>query len=124
MALDKPYLDIPGTTVFDADMSRLGFHLNQFCMSLMNADNREAFKADERGYLDRYPIDLVDDRATQSGASSVEGRAIDLQSDHSTKKPVATRGAAAELAAASVWVASWSCMLPVILDRMPPPGCR
>ena len=74
MALDKPYLDIPGTTVFDADMSRLGFHLNQFCMSLMNADNREAFKADERGYLDRYPIDLVDDRATQSGASSVEGR--------------------------------------------------
>ncbi len=56
MALDKPYLDIPGTTVFDADMSRLGFHLNQFCMSLMKADNREAFKADERGYLDRYPM--------------------------------------------------------------------
>jgi protocatechuate 4,5-dioxygenase alpha chain len=56
MALDKPYMDIPGTTIFDADMSRIGFHLNQFCMSLMKAENRDAFKADERGYLDRYPM--------------------------------------------------------------------
>ncbi len=56
MALDKPYLDIPGTTIFDADMSRKGFHLNQFCMSLMKAENREAFKADERAFLDRYPM--------------------------------------------------------------------
>ena len=37
MALDKPYQDIPGTTIFDADMARKGFHLNQFCMSLMKA---------------------------------------------------------------------------------------
>jgi protocatechuate 4,5-dioxygenase alpha subunit len=35
MALDKPYKDIPGTTIFDAEQSRLGYHLNQFCMSLM-----------------------------------------------------------------------------------------
>ena len=27
--------DIPGTTVFTAARSRAGFHLNQFCMSLM-----------------------------------------------------------------------------------------
>ena len=27
--------DIPGTTVFTAQRSRQGFHLNQFCMSLM-----------------------------------------------------------------------------------------
>ena len=27
-----------------------------FCMSLMKAENREAFKADERGYLDRWPM--------------------------------------------------------------------
>jgi protocatechuate 4,5-dioxygenase alpha chain len=53
---DKPYHDIPGTTLFDAEQSRLGFHLNQFCMSLMKADNREAFKADERAYLDRWPM--------------------------------------------------------------------
>jgi protocatechuate 4,5-dioxygenase alpha chain len=53
---EKPYHDIPGTTLFDAEQSRLGFHLNQFCMSLMKAANREAFKADERGYLDRYKM--------------------------------------------------------------------
>ncbi|MFC3077651.1 protocatechuate 4,5-dioxygenase subunit alpha [Phenylobacterium terrae] len=53
---DKPYHDIPGTVLFDAEQSRKGFHLNQFCMSLMKAENREAFKADERAYLDRWPM--------------------------------------------------------------------
>lgn len=52
----KPYADIPGTTVFDADMARIGYHLNQFCMSLMKAENRERFKADERAYLDEWPM--------------------------------------------------------------------
>ena len=56
MALEKPYQDIPGTTIFDADQSRLGYHLNQFCMSLMKADNRARFKADERAYLDEWPM--------------------------------------------------------------------
>jgi len=53
---EKPYHDIPGTTLFDAEQSRLGYHLNMFCMSLMKAANREAFKADERAYLDRYKM--------------------------------------------------------------------
>jgi 2-pyrone-4,6-dicarboxylate lactonase len=52
----KSYADIPGTTVFDADMSRRGYHLNMFCMSLMKAANRERFKADERAYLDEWPM--------------------------------------------------------------------
>ena len=56
MALDKPYKDIPGTTIFDADQSRLGYHLNQFCMSLMKPENRARFKADERAYLDEWPM--------------------------------------------------------------------
>ena len=56
MALDKPYKDIPGTTIFDADMSRLGYHLNQFCMSLMKPENRARFQADERAYLDEWPM--------------------------------------------------------------------
>jgi protocatechuate 4,5-dioxygenase alpha chain len=51
---ENPFQDIPGTTLFDSTQSRAGFHLNQFCMSLMKAANREAFKADERAYLDRY----------------------------------------------------------------------
>ena len=56
MALDKPYGDIPGTVVFDSDMARLGFHANQFCMSLMKAENRTRFLADERAYLDEWPM--------------------------------------------------------------------
>ena len=56
MALDKPYKNIPGTTIFDADQSRKGYHLNQFCMSLMKAENRARFKANERAYLDEWPM--------------------------------------------------------------------
>ena len=56
MALEKPYLDVPGTTIFDAEQSRKGYHLNQFCMSLMKAENRTRFKAGERAYLDQWPM--------------------------------------------------------------------
>ena len=56
MSLDKPYGDIPGTVVFDAEMARRGYHLNQFCMSLMKAANRERFRADERAYLGEWPM--------------------------------------------------------------------
>jgi protocatechuate 4,5-dioxygenase alpha chain len=50
------YDDIPGTFVFDADRSRQGYHLNMFCMSLMKEENRKAFKANEAGYLDKFPL--------------------------------------------------------------------
>ena len=56
MPLDKPYAGIPGTTIFDADQSRKGYWLNQFCMSLMKPDNRERFKQDERAYLDEWAM--------------------------------------------------------------------
>lgn len=56
MALDKPYLDIPGTTVFDMEQSRKGYGLNQFCMSLMKSENRIRFKHDERAYLDEWAM--------------------------------------------------------------------
>jgi len=52
----KTYADIPGTTVFDAEQSRKGYHLNMFCMSLMKPANRERFKSDERAYLDEWPM--------------------------------------------------------------------
>ena len=48
--------DIPGTRVFTAARSRKGYPLNQFCMSLMKAENRARFKADERAYLDEWPM--------------------------------------------------------------------
>ena len=56
MSLEKPYLDVPGTTLFDAEQSRIGYHLNQFCMSLMTAANRERFKANQRVYVDEWPM--------------------------------------------------------------------
>lgn len=48
--------DIPGTRVFTAARARQGYHLNQFAMSLMDADSRARFKADERAYLDEWAI--------------------------------------------------------------------
>jgi protocatechuate 4,5-dioxygenase alpha chain len=53
---NEAFKDIPGTVVFDATQSRLGFHLNQFCMSLMKAANRDEFKADEAAYLKKFPM--------------------------------------------------------------------
>jgi protocatechuate 4,5-dioxygenase alpha chain len=50
------FKDIPGTVVFDATQSRLGYQLNMFCMSLMKVENRAAFKADERAFLQTFPM--------------------------------------------------------------------
>src|SRR5215831_8551968 len=55
-AKEKEYDDIPGTFVFDADRSRRGYYLNMFCMSLMKAENRKAFKENEAAYLDRFAL--------------------------------------------------------------------
>ena len=54
--IHKDYEDIPGTYVFDADRSREGYHLNMFCISLRMQKNRDAFKADAEGYLDRFAM--------------------------------------------------------------------
>lgn len=56
MALEKPYKDVPGTTIFDAEQSRKGYWLNQFCVSLMKPENRARFKANERACLDEWPM--------------------------------------------------------------------
>jgi protocatechuate 4,5-dioxygenase alpha chain len=52
----EAFEDVPGTTLFNAQRSRQGYHLNMFCMSLMKAENREAFKKDERAYLAKFPM--------------------------------------------------------------------
>ena len=56
MTAKEAYEDIPGTWVFDAQRARKGFHLNQFLYSLMKAENRQRFLADERTYLDEWPM--------------------------------------------------------------------
>jgi protocatechuate 4,5-dioxygenase alpha chain len=52
----REYDDIPGTYVFDGRRARMGYALNKFCMSLNHAENREAFRADPEGYLDRFAL--------------------------------------------------------------------
>lgn len=56
MADNAALEDIPGTTVFTAQRSREGFPLNQFCKSLQVAENRARFHADERAFLDEFPM--------------------------------------------------------------------
>ena len=51
---------ITNTMVFDGRMSRQGYRLNKFSMSLADAANRETFKADEEAFM------------TQSGLSDAE----------------------------------------------------
>ncbi|MFM9971912.1 MAG: protocatechuate 4,5-dioxygenase subunit alpha [Burkholderiales bacterium] len=55
-AYNDAFEDIPGTTVFDMRQARRGYHLNMFCMSLMNAENRAAFKLDQKAYLEKFPL--------------------------------------------------------------------
>lgn len=66
---------IPGTTVFNARRSREAYHLHKFCMSLMEAPNREAFKQDERAYLDRF---LMSEEQKQAVLDRDFNRLIDL----------------------------------------------
>ena len=47
----NPFDDVPGTTLFDAQRSRQGYHLNMFCISLMKRENRTLFRQDEVAYL-------------------------------------------------------------------------
>jgi protocatechuate 4,5-dioxygenase, alpha chain len=52
----NPFDDVPGTTLFDAQRSRQGYHLNMFCMSLMKPENRTLFKQDEAAYLRNWAM--------------------------------------------------------------------
>lgn len=48
--------DIPGTRVFTTERARQGYHLNQFCMTLMKSENRKQWLADEESYLANWKI--------------------------------------------------------------------
>ena len=58
---------LPGTTVFTGPRSAQGYKINKLAMSLTDPANRDAFKADERGYMKRFGLsqtemDLIADR--------------------------------------------------------------
>ncbi|ODU71070.1 MAG: protocatechuate 4,5-dioxygenase subunit alpha [Novosphingobium sp. SCN 66-18] len=67
--------DIPGTRVYTATRARRGYWINQFAMSLMKADNRERFKADEKAYLDEWNIS---DEAKEALLARDYNRLLDL----------------------------------------------
>ena len=68
MAKTEAYEDIPGTWVFDAQRARKGYHLNQFLYSLMSADNRKEFLADEHKYLLKFPMTEAQRQAVMNRA--------------------------------------------------------
>ena len=53
---EKDYEDIPGTFVFDADRSRQGYWLNQFCISLRTAEARKAMKDDPEAHMAKFAM--------------------------------------------------------------------
>jgi protocatechuate 4,5-dioxygenase alpha chain len=66
MAIQNEFADIPGTTVFDADLSRKGYRLNNFFFSLMKDENRKEFKADEDAYLRKFSVSEEQCRAVRA----------------------------------------------------------
>jgi len=52
----EQFKDIPGTTIFTVEMTRVGYHLNQFCMSLLKPENRVRFLDGESAYLDEWAM--------------------------------------------------------------------
>jgi len=67
--------DIPGTRVYTAQRARKGYWMNQFAMSLMKAENRERWKADEKAYLQDWPMS---DEQRQSILDRDYNRMLDL----------------------------------------------
>lgn len=53
---EKEYEDVPGTFVFDADRSRIGYWLNQFCISLRLEKNREALRDNPEEYMAKFAM--------------------------------------------------------------------
>lgn len=58
---------IPGTTIFDGDLARIGYALNRMCFSFNAADNREAFRRDPEAYMARYRLTDAQKDAVRSG---------------------------------------------------------
>lgn len=63
--MTKDYDDIPGTYVFDADRSRVGYHLNMFCISLRQAKNRDLMRDDPEAYMATFDMDDAQKQAVR-----------------------------------------------------------
>jgi protocatechuate 4,5-dioxygenase alpha chain len=123
----SPYLtefeDIPGTYVFNTFRSRQGFHLNQFCMSLMKADNRAAFKADNAAYLTAW--DLTDAQRDAVLARDWTGMMREGGNIYFLSKLFSTDGHSFQHVAAIMTGATQAQYAQMMLDGgRAPQGCR
>jgi protocatechuate 4,5-dioxygenase alpha subunit len=57
---------IPDIPLFDRARQRRGYRLNKMTMSLGRPENRDAFRADEDAYLDRYGLGDEEKRAVKA----------------------------------------------------------
>lgn len=57
---------IPDTPLFDRDRQRRGYRINKMAMGLGKPENREAFKANEEAYLDRFGLTADEKKAVMS----------------------------------------------------------
>jgi protocatechuate 4,5-dioxygenase, alpha chain len=55
-AMTEPQPKIPGTTLFDGAQAQKGYALNKMCFSFNSEANRNAFVADEEGYMRQYGL--------------------------------------------------------------------
>ena len=60
------HIDIPGTTLFDGKMAMKGYALNKMCYSFNQKVNREAFLADEEGFMAKYGLNDEQKEAIRS----------------------------------------------------------
>ena len=54
--VQNEYDSIPGTVVFDSRKAMRGYALNKMCYSFNSAENREAYRADEAVYCDKFGL--------------------------------------------------------------------
>ena len=69
---ERDYDDVPGTYVLDSRTYRRGYYLNMFLMTLNKQDARDAFAADEKGYMADF--NLTDEQI----AAVLERRYLDM----------------------------------------------
>jgi protocatechuate 4,5-dioxygenase, alpha chain len=54
--VSAPLPKIPGTTPFGPEEAKHGYALNKMCFSFNEEANRQAFVADEEGYMKKYGL--------------------------------------------------------------------
>jgi len=50
------HTNIPGTTIFDGKQAMKGYALNKMCYAFNQKANRDAFLADEEGFMQSYGL--------------------------------------------------------------------